>query len=109
MGQHGHIPTHAAVIIPVVAVHLRVRHVRAVIPGRVPAQAHVQAEQSVSHVMRGIICPTGHVNSAKLDTIVPGTTIAVSVPAQHILGPVNLRAHHVQTVQQDIMDGMEMV
>ena len=37
---------------------------------------HVAVAQSVLHVMRGIICPTGHVNSANLDTIVPGITIA---------------------------------
>ena len=37
---------------------------------------HVAEAQSVSHVMRGIICPTGHVNSANLDTIVLEITIA---------------------------------
>ena len=40
---------------------------------------HVAAAQSVSHVMRGIICPTGHVNSVNQDITVRATMAVTAV------------------------------
>jgi len=54
--QPAHIPIRVMGIIQVVAVHLRVRHVRDVLRGHAPVPAHVRAEQSASHAMRVIIC-----------------------------------------------------
>ena len=72
--QPVHIPINVPAIIPAAAVHLRKTHVRDVRHGE-----HVTAAQSVLHVMRGTICPTGHVNSVNPDIIAPGITVAKRV------------------------------
>ena len=96
--QPAHIPIRVMDIIRVVAVHLRVRHVRDVLRGHARQPAHVRAEQSASHAMRVIICPMAHASNAKLDTIVPGTTVGIIAqvhPHMH-----QIRSRPVTTRQQ---------
>ena len=82
--QPVHISIHVAAIIQVVAVSLRVRHVRDVIHGHAPVPVNVPVAQSALHAMRGLICPMAHVPNAKQDITAPGTTVEDNVQVQHI-------------------------
>ena len=83
--QPVHISIHVAAIIQVVAVSLRVRHVRDVIHGHAPAPAPALAEQSASHAIRGTIYRMAVAFRAKPAITAPGITVGMDVRTNPII------------------------